>query len=108
MQAMMQMGKLKNPLTEKTEKELEAAQITIEMLDMLKEKTKNNISDDEKKFLDQVIGDLKLNYVEEKNKEESKPAEEVKEEKPVDTPDEETMEEKPSDEPDEEPKKENS
>jgi hypothetical protein len=78
MQAMMQMGKLKNPLTEKTEKELEAAQITIEMLDMLKEKTKGNVSDDEKQFLDQVISDLKLNYVEEKNKTEEAPKEEIK------------------------------
>lgn len=68
MQAMMQLGKLTNPVTNKTEVELEGAQVTIDMLDMLKEKTKNNLEDDEKKFLEQAVADLKLNYVEERDK----------------------------------------
>ncbi|MBL8007209.1 MAG: DUF1844 domain-containing protein [Ignavibacteria bacterium] len=68
MQTMMQLGKLTNPVTNKTETDLEGAQMTIDMLDMLKEKTKNNISGDESRFLDQVIADLKLNFVEEKDK----------------------------------------
>lgn len=68
MQAMMQLGKLTNPVTNKTETEIEAAQVTIDMLDMLKSKSKGNLGDDESKFLDHVISDLKLNFVEEKNK----------------------------------------
>lgn len=68
MQTMMQLGKLANPVSGKIEKELDGAQVTIDMLDMLKEKTVSNISDDEKRFLDQVIADLKLNFVEEKAK----------------------------------------
>lgn len=71
MQTMMQLGKLTNPVTNKTETELDGAQVTIDMLDMLKEKTKNNITDDEVRFLDQVIADLKLNFVEEKSKADS-------------------------------------
>jgi len=67
MQAMMQLGKIMNPVTNKVETELEGAQVTIDMLDMLKAKSKGNLSDDESKFIDQVIADLKLNFVEEKN-----------------------------------------
>jgi Domain of unknown function (DUF1844) len=71
MQTMMQLGKLANPMTSKIEKELDGAKVTIDMLDMLKAKTKGNIADDESKFLEQVIADLKLNYVEERDKEKS-------------------------------------
>jgi len=73
MQAMMQMGKLRNPLTEKVEKDLDAARMSIDMIEMLKEKTKSNVSDDENRFLYQVLSDLKLNYVEESNKPAEKP-----------------------------------
>ncbi len=69
MQTMMQLGKLANPVTGTIEKELDGAQVTIDMLDMLKEKTKGNSTDEEVRFLDQVIADLKLNYVEERDKE---------------------------------------
>ena len=69
MQTMMQLGKLANPVTGTIEKELDGAQVTIDMLDMLKEKTKGNSSEEEVRFLDQVIADLKLNYVEERDKE---------------------------------------
>lgn len=68
MQAMMHLGKLKNPVSEKVERDLDAAQMMIDMIDMIKEKTKGNISDDETKFIDQIIAMLKLNFVEEKNK----------------------------------------
>lgn len=74
MQAMMQLGKLANPMTNKIERELEGAQVTIDMLDMIKTKSKGNATDEESKFLDQVIADLKLNYVEESDKEKNEPA----------------------------------
>lgn len=69
MQTMMQLGKLANPVTGTIEKELDGAQVTIDMLDMLKEKTKGNSTTEETRFLEQVIADLKLNYVEERDKE---------------------------------------
>jgi len=68
MQSMMNLGKLKNPMTDVVEKNLEAAQVSIDMLEMLSEKTKNNVSEEEGKMLEQVVADLKLNYVEELNK----------------------------------------
>lgn len=68
MQSMMNLGKIKNPMTDVVEKNLEAAQVSIDMLEMLSEKTKNNVSEEEGKMLEQVVADLKLNYVEELNK----------------------------------------
>jgi len=65
MQTWMSLGKIKNPVSDKIEKDLSAAQMTIDIIDMIKEKTKNNLSEQESKFIDQVLGDLKLNYVHE-------------------------------------------
>jgi hypothetical protein len=67
--AMMSMGKLKNPVSDKIEKNLEFAKMSIDTLDMLAAKTKGNLSEYEEKFLTEVIRDLKLNYVDEANKE---------------------------------------
>jgi hypothetical protein len=72
MQGMIQLGKLKNPMTDKIEKDLESAQTTVDMLEMLKVMTKNNLSEDEGKFLEQVLADLKLNYIQEINSPEPK------------------------------------
>lgn len=68
--AMMSMGKLKHPVTDKVERNLELAKVSIDTLDMIKIKTKGNLSINEEKFLDEVIRELKLNYVDETNKDE--------------------------------------
>ena len=80
--AMMSMGKLKHPVSDKIERNLELAKISIDTLDMLKVKTKGNLSSYEEKFLDEVLRELKLNYVDEVNKDQKdKPqAQERKEE----------------------------
>ena len=80
-QAWMQLGKIKNPMTDKIDIDLNAASLTIDMLSMLKEKTKGNISDDESKILDQSINELKMNFLMSKEKEETqeeKPEEDSK------------------------------
>lgn len=74
MQCMIQMGKIKNPMTQEIDRDLNAAQITIDMLDMLNNKTANNLSEHEKRFLEQVTAELKLNFVDEKAKDEKQPA----------------------------------
>ncbi len=61
---MQHLGKTLNPVTNKVEKNLPAAQATIDMLDMLAEKTKGNLSASEEKLLKGVLAELKLNYVE--------------------------------------------
>ena len=70
-QAWMQLGKIKNPMTDKIEIDLDAASLTIDMLGMLKEKTKGNVGDDETKILDQSINELRMNYIISKDDKES-------------------------------------
>ena len=76
--AWQQLGKQLNPLTNKIEKDFAQASLSISMLDMLLSKTQGNLTEEEKRFLEQIISDLKLNYVEEVSKEptEQKEAEE--------------------------------
>jgi len=63
--AMQQMGKIKHPVTDKIERNLPAAQNSIDLLDMVKEKTRGNLSHEEEKWLEHVLQELKLNYVDE-------------------------------------------
>ena len=63
--ALIGLGKLKNPITNKEEKNIEQAKMAIDILDMLVIKTKGNLSEREDRFLQDVLRDLKLNYVNE-------------------------------------------
>jgi hypothetical protein len=62
--AMQQMGKLVNPMTNKTEVNLEGAQVTIDLLTMIQTKTQGNLDKDEEKMLKDLLSALQLNYVE--------------------------------------------
>ncbi len=62
---MMQLGKLMNPVTHKLEKDLAAAQSTIDLLVMLREKTRGNLDKTESDLLNNAISSLQLNYVDE-------------------------------------------
>jgi hypothetical protein len=66
--AMMAMGKIKNPVTDKIDRNLDHAKIYIDTLDMLLARTKGNLSEYEEKFLTETLKDLKLNYVDEMDK----------------------------------------
>jgi len=68
MSAMMALGKIKNPMTDKIEKDIAQAQFSIDILDMLAAKTNGNTSEYEQKFLENTLGQLKLNYIDEANK----------------------------------------
>lgn len=59
------LGKIKNPATDKLERNLDGASLYIDLLDMIKNRTAGNLSDSEKSFLDSTISNLKLNYMEE-------------------------------------------
>ncbi|MDD2240176.1 MAG: DUF1844 domain-containing protein [Kiritimatiellae bacterium] len=78
---MQHLGKTLNPLTHKTEKNLEAAQSSIDMLDMLSAKTQGNLSENESKLLTNVLAELKLNYVETLNEKPAEPAPEIEKSK---------------------------
>lgn len=66
--AMMALGKLMNPLTRKVETNLEMARDTIDTLSALESRTKGNLEPDEARVLQQVLADLRLNYVAELKK----------------------------------------
>ena len=70
---MHQLGKLKNPMTGEIERDLAAAQNSIDILDMLRDKTKGNLTENESRMLTSVIQELKLNYVDEVNKKTEEP-----------------------------------
>lgn len=61
--AVLAMGLEKNPATNQIEKDLDVARFNIDMLVMLKDKTKNNLESEEQQFLDTVIGDLQMKFV---------------------------------------------
>ena len=63
--AIQQMGKLKNPLSDKVEKNLEQAQMSIDILEMFHQKMKGNLSESENRMFNDVLRELKLNYVDE-------------------------------------------
>lgn len=63
--AFQQMGKLKNPQTDKIERDLQQAQISIDMIEMLHTRMKSSLSAEEEKIFTDILRDLKLNYVDE-------------------------------------------
>jgi len=74
--AWMQMGKMANPVTNKVEKDMEQAQFSIDLLDMLKKKTEGNLTEEESKLITRAIKELKMNYMEEKKNERAEGKEE--------------------------------
>jgi hypothetical protein len=64
-QAMIALGKLANPATGKADKNLPAARLFIDTLEMLESKTKGNLNSDETKVLHATLTDLRLMFVEE-------------------------------------------
>ena len=70
---MHQLGKIKNPITDKIERDLAAAKGSIDLLEMLQEKTRGNLRDEENRLLSQVLQECRLNYVDEANKPEPPP-----------------------------------
>lgn len=78
--AMQQMGKIQNPITKEMERDLNQAKLSVDMLEMIQQKTKGNLSESEKKFLDHVLFELRMNYVDEVNKDKPEKKEEGKKE----------------------------
>jgi hypothetical protein len=65
MSAWSSLGKMPNPETNKTEKNLDAARSTIDMLLMIQAKTLNNLGTKEKEFLDTSVRELQLAFLQE-------------------------------------------
>ena len=63
-QAMIALGLAPNPATEETTVELPQAKYTIDLLEMLREKTEGNRTEEETKVLMGLLFDLRMRYVE--------------------------------------------
>jgi len=61
------LGKIKNPMTDKIEKDLYVASVNIDMIDMLYKRMDGNLSESEDKYLSQILSELKSNYINDKS-----------------------------------------
>ncbi len=61
--AFYHLGDIADPETGKTETNLPAVQQTIDMLIMLREKTQNNLTEEEAKLLEQLVYELQMKFV---------------------------------------------
>lgn len=73
--ALVHLGKMVAPGAEKADQNLEAAKATIDLLGMLESRTKGNLSGDEDRFLQQVLTNLRLNFVDESERPSESPQE---------------------------------
>jgi hypothetical protein len=62
-QALMGLGVMPNPASGETSTDLEVAKHSIDLLEMLQEKTKGNTDDEESDMFDQVLHQLRMAYV---------------------------------------------
>lgn len=63
--ALLHLGEVPDPTTQKREKNLPLAKQTIDILGMLKEKTKGNLTPEEEKLIENILTDLRWRYVRE-------------------------------------------
>jgi hypothetical protein len=61
--ALIQLGEIQDPFTQKSAKNLPLAKQTIDLISMLKEKTKGNLSPEEEKVIEHILYDLRMRYV---------------------------------------------
>jgi len=61
--ALLHFGEIRDPQTGKKQVDMPLAKHTIDTIAMLKEKTKGNLTEEEQKFLDNVLTDLRWLYV---------------------------------------------
>jgi len=66
--ALMYFGEVEDPATQKTVQNLKAAQQTIDTLELLQEKTRGNLTPQEDQYLQGVLFDLRMRYVEKARK----------------------------------------
>jgi len=72
--AWAQLGKMPHPQSQKIEKDLEQAKMSIDFLQMLLEKTQGNLKPKEHELLSTTVADLQMNYADEAAKEPAKEA----------------------------------
>lgn len=63
-QVLMHLGEMANPLSGKVEADIPVAKQMIDILGMLREKTKGNLNPGEAQLMEDVLFDLRMKYVE--------------------------------------------
>ena len=63
-QALMHLGEIADPLSGKVETDVTAAKQMIDILGMLREKTKGNLNSGEERLMEDILFDLRMKYVE--------------------------------------------
>jgi hypothetical protein len=61
---LIHLGEASNPDTGRTERNLELARESLELLSMLREKTRGNLTEEEEKLFATLLTDLRLRFVE--------------------------------------------
>jgi len=63
MQTLAALGEMENPITKKKEMDLEQAKYMIDIIEILQEKTKNNLSSEESQMMEGLLYQLRMLYV---------------------------------------------
>ena len=63
MQGLMFLGEIENPVTKRKEKNLTQAKYIIDIIEMLKEKTKGNLTGEEANLIEELLYNLRLKFV---------------------------------------------
>ena len=58
------LGKLQNPVSGETSVDLDQASIQIDMLDMINNKMHASLTEEEREYIDKVLAESKMNYLE--------------------------------------------
>ena len=62
-QGLVLLGEVPNPMTGKKEDDLEGARHTIDIMSMLQEKTRGNLSGEEEQLMDSVLYELRMKFM---------------------------------------------
>lgn len=62
-QALMHLGMMTNPMTGKTEVDLANAKYSIDLLEILQQKTEGNLTDEEDAYLKAALYELRMRYL---------------------------------------------
>ena len=63
MQALAALGEMENPLTKKKETDLEQARYMIDIIELLQQKTKGNLTSEETQMMEGLLYQLRMLYV---------------------------------------------
>jgi len=63
-QTLIALGEIQSPIDGQRHRDLDAAKFSIDVLQILEDKTKGNLTDEEQKMLQSALYDLRMRYVE--------------------------------------------